>query len=176
MAESKSFGIGNLVGSRFGSSDPSSTNDVESTTSPYANSSRAAHPIITEDVEIRGEITFSGRLEFNGRFEGTLESGGELIVGESAVIKGTVQVETADVAGKIMGDVITTGRVHLRPEAMIYGDVKAGVIVVEEGAIVDGKISIAQPDRPAPDFANIFSRLSKGEARMHRSAAQPSED
>ena len=175
MAESKSFGIGNLVGSRFGSSDTSPAPEVP-TPSPYDSPSRTAHPIITEDVEIRGEITFSGRLEFNGRFEGTLDSGGELIVGESAVVKGTVQVETADIAGKIMGDVITTGRVHLRPEAMIYGDVKAGVIVVEEGAIVDGKISITQPDRPAPDFANIFSRLSKGDARARRTTGQSSED
>lgn len=174
MAESKSFGIGNLVGTRFGSGD-APTADV-SAGSPYASPSRPSHPIITEDVEIRGEITFSGRLEFNGRFEGNLSSGGELIVGESAVVKGTVEVETADIAGKIMGDVITSGRVHLRPEAMIYGDVKAGVIVVEEGAIVEGKLSTAQPDRPAPDFANIFTRLSKSDGSKTRRFGGSSDD
>lgn len=175
MAEAKSFGIGNLVGNRFGSSDATESSDIPATSS-YPAASRAEHPVITEDVEIRGEITFSGRLEFNGRFEGNLDSGGELIVGESAVIKGTVNVETADIAGKIQGDVVTSGRVHLRPEAMIYGDVKAGVIVVEEGAIVEGKISTTQPDRPAPDFANIFSRLSKGEGSKARRFADSSDD
>lgn len=175
MADSKSFGIGNLVGNRFGSSDASATSDV-STGASYASPARPSHPVITEDVEIRGEITFSGRLEFNGRFEGTLSSGGELIVGESAVVKGTIEVETADIAGKIMGDVITSGRVHLRPEAMIYGDVKAGVIVVEEGAIVEGKISTAQPDRPSPDFSNIFSRLAKGDGAKSRRFGESSDD
>jgi cytoskeletal protein CcmA (bactofilin family) len=168
--EPKSFGIGNLVGNRFGGGDAAPANDTH-TGASYASPAQGSHPIITEDVEIRGEITFTGRLEFNGRFEGTLDSGGELIVGEEALIKGSIHVETADIAGKIQGDVATTGRVRLRPEAIIHGDIKAGVVVVEEGAIVEGRITTSQPDRPAPDFSNIFTRLTRTEGSKRRPGA-----
>lgn len=122
-----------------------------------------AHPIITEDVEIRGNLNFSGRLEFNGRLEGDLSSNGELIMGENAFIKGTVEAETADVAGKIQGDVITEGRVRIRPEAMIYGTVMGGSVAIDEGAVIEGTVMTHKPDRPAPDFSYIFDRLSRRE-------------
>ena len=90
-----------------------------------------------------------------------IHSDGEVIIGESAVIKGTVAAETADIAGKIQGDVIIAGAVTLRSDAMIFGTVKAGSMSVEEGAVVQGKILARRSDRPAQDFSNIFNRLPK---------------
>lgn len=121
----------------------------------------STHPVITADIEVCGDISFSGRLEFHGRLQGNLSSDGEVIIGESAVIKGTVAAETADIAGKIQGDVIIAGAVTLRSDAMIFGTVKAGSMSVEEGAVVQGKILARRSDRPAQDFSNIFNRLPK---------------
>jgi len=134
-----------------------------------------AHPIITEDVEIRGNLNFSGILEFNGRLEGDLSSNGELVVGENACIKGTVEAETADIAGKIQGDVITEGRVRIRPEAMIYGTVMGGSVAIDEGAIIEGTVMTHKPDRPAPDFSYIFNRLSRREGSAETESAPPKE-
>lgn len=121
-------------------------------------------PLITEDVEIRGELSFAGRLEFNGRLDGNMCAGGDLVVGKEALIRGTVESEAADVAGKIQGDLIVTGRLHLRPDAMVYGNIMGGGIVVDQGAVVDGMIITERPDRPSPDFSHIFRHLSKDDA------------
>lgn len=120
-----------------------------------------SYPVITEDVEILGDIAVAGRLEFSGRLKGNLCAGGELVVGQGAVIAGTVEAEAADIAGKIQGDVIVAGRVRLRPEAMVYGSVMGAAIVVDEGAIIESTIMTDRPDRAAPDFSNIFNRLAK---------------
>jgi cytoskeletal protein CcmA (bactofilin family) len=125
----------------------------------YTNVGGTSRPIITEDVEIKGELSFSGELEFHGRFEGSIESEGSITIGQNAIIKGGISANSADIAGKMQGNVTTTGRVHLRPEAMIYGDIKASVVVVEEGATVDGRIITNTTEKAQPDFSNIFTRL-----------------
>lgn len=163
--ESKGFGLGNIVSSRF--SGESFSTDTSYSTEKYSSVGGGVRPVITEDVEIKGELAFSGELEFNGRFEGQLKSGGSLTVGESAMIKGTINAESAIIAGKIQGDVTAVARVHLRPEAMVFGDIKAKVIVIEEGALVDGKILITDTDRPTPDFENIFSRVTSGGSKSY---------
>jgi cytoskeletal protein CcmA (bactofilin family) len=166
-SESKGFGLGNLVSSRF--SGESYTSEPSYSSEKYSSVGGSVRPVITEDVEIKGELAFSGELEFNGRFEGQLKSGGSLTVGESALIKGTLNAESAVIAGKIQGDITATGKIHLRPEAMVFGDIRAKVIVIEEGALVDGKILITDTDRPSPDFDNMFSRVSSGSSKTYSS-------
>lgn len=141
MARPKPFGNGRLPGGGTGPGDGS-----------------PRHPSITGDVEIRGDLAFSGRLEFDGRLEGNLRSGDELVVGESAVISGTVEAETADIAGSIQGEVIVAGRALFRPGAMVYGSVMAGAIVIEEGAVIDAAITTDRSGRAAPDPSDVFRR------------------
>lgn len=124
-------------------------------------------PIITEDVEIRGEIAAAGPLEFNGRLQGDLRSGGELVIGDAAVIGGTVGAQTADISGKIKGDVVAR-RVRLRPGAMVYGSVMGGAIAIEEGAMVEATIVPDRPARAAQDTGTVFRKLSGGGAGRAR--------
>lgn len=169
---SKSFGLGNLVANRFtpdltpvASTTPASTNSTSnSTTTPVTHvetysSIGSQCPLITEDVELKGELAFTGELEFNGRFEGTLDSDGAITVGERAIIKGNINASSAIISGKIQGNIIATGKVHVRSNAIVHGDIQATVIEIEEGASVNGKLSIKN-DRETPNFGNIFTRLN----------------
>gem|GEM_PF-1303453 len=168
-SETKGFGFSNLIGNRYGE-----TAGVAPAGSDTYSAIGTGRPVITEDVEIKGELAFSGELEFNGRFEGTLDSDGSLIVGEKAVIKGDIGAETAIVAGKVQGDIKTLNKVHLRPDAMVYGDIQAGTVVVDEGAVVEGKITTTTNERGAPDFNNIFSRLVGGKPSAKPAKQPPS--
>lgn len=172
---SKSFGLGNLVANRFTSdltpvtpTTPASTNSIPNSTpitsvAPVETYSSIGSqcPLITEDVELKGELAFTGELEFNGRFEGTLDSDGAITVGDRAIIKGNINAASAVVSGKIQGNIITTGKVHVRANAIIHGDIQATVIEIEEGASVNGKLVIKN-DRETPNFGNIFTRLNSG--------------
>jgi len=165
--ESKGFGLGSLVGSRL-SGEPYSSESTYGS-QKYSSVGLPGKPVITEDVEIKGELAFTGELEFNGRFEGQLKSGGTLTIGDTALLKGTINAESIVIAGKIQGDVTASNRIHLRPEAMVLGNIKAKVIVIEEGAFVDGKILISDADRSTPDFDNMFSKVSSGTTKTPNS-------
>ncbi|MEZ5405721.1 MAG: polymer-forming cytoskeletal protein [Verrucomicrobiia bacterium] len=174
--DSKSFGLGNLVAGRFSSESPSTTipeeTPVTSTsnhknyntptsvtpTETYSSIGGSQSPIITEDVELKGELAFTGELEFNGRFEGTLDSDGALTIGDRAIIKGNINASSAIVSGKVQGNIVVTGKAHIQSNAIIHGDIQASTIEIEEGASVNGKLT-TKGDRETPNFNNIFTRL-----------------
>ncbi len=158
--ETKGFGLGTLVGSRYASEVAGGESYAAQET--YSAFGGNPHPVITEDVEICGELAFSGELEFNGRFEGSLESDGILHVGQAAIIKGGITAESAVIAGKVQGDVRVTGKVHLRSSAVILGNVDASIVSIEEGAQVQGKVVTSASEKALPDFSSIFTRLTGG--------------
>jgi cytoskeletal protein CcmA (bactofilin family) len=191
--DSKSFGLGNLVAGRFSSEVPTSTNSpaatIEtSTTTPHNNHNTSTpvtptetystiggsqSPIITEDVELKGELAFTGELEFNGRFEGTLDSDGALTIGERAVIKGNINASSAVVSGKVQGNIVVSGKAQIRSNAIIHGDIQASTIEIEEGASVNGKLT-TKGDRETPNFNNIFTRLGGSNSRSSKGSSSSS--
>jgi cytoskeletal protein CcmA (bactofilin family) len=118
--------------------------------------------VLTAETEFHGSLAFSGDLEIYGRLEGAIDSdAGLLTVGESAVIKATVKAQNIIVYGKIQGDVIALGRIELRGKAQVYGDVKTGRLLVEDGVTFVGRSeSLHAGTEEKPDFNHIFTKLN----------------
>ncbi|MBI2891611.1 MAG: polymer-forming cytoskeletal protein [Nitrospirae bacterium] len=89
--------------------------------------------------EFEGKLAFSGTVRLDGRFTGQIFSEGYLIIGEEAVVKGEIRVDTAIVSGQVEGNITARSRVELRAPAKLAGDVATPVFVVEEGVMFDGR-------------------------------------
>ncbi|MBI2060575.1 MAG: polymer-forming cytoskeletal protein [Nitrospirae bacterium] len=88
--------------------------------------------------EFEGKLAFSGTVRLDGKFTGQVFSEGFLIIGEEAVVKGDIRVDTAIVSGQVEGNITARSRVELRGPARLSGDVATPVFVVEEGVTFDG--------------------------------------
>ena len=94
-----------------------------------------------------------------GRFLGKLFAEQSLTIYSSAEIKGsfttarlvipaanhfrwaeTLKIASAEIAGELAADLLVTDRVILRATARLFGDVEAGDLIVEEGAVVVGRV------------------------------------
>jgi len=93
---------------------------------------------LSEGTEFKGILTFEGTLRIDGKFEGEILSSGMLVVGQSGEINADITAGTLISRGKITGNVTTTKRVVLHAESELLGNIKTGLISVEEGAIFDG--------------------------------------
>jgi len=51
----------------------------------------------------------------------------------------------ADIAGEFVAHLITTGTVRLKSSARFFGDIEAGNLVMESGAVFVGNASIGNP-------------------------------
>ena len=83
-------------------------------------------------------------LRINGSFEGTLETKGNLTVGENASVKAQIVGENIIIAGRVNGDITATLRLVLLPTAVFHGEIKTPKLNIVEGAIFQGKCNMIQ--------------------------------
>ena len=50
------------------------------------------------------------------------------------------------VGGSVQGNVTATTRIELQPSAVVTGDIDAGAIMIQEGCVVQGRLTVT----PAP--------------------------
>lgn len=105
--------------------------------------------VLNSDVEIRGTLKFAGELTFDGKVEGDINSEGVLNLGDNANIKGTIDVGSVVVRGKITGNVIAKDKIELKAKTELFGDVRAAKLVIEEGVTFVGKTEV-NPNKVSP--------------------------
>ena len=102
----------------------------------------AINTLIDRDNIIRGNYSYSGGLRLDGKIYGDLtvveDSDGTLIMGEFSKIKGGVMVETAIIAGEIIGNVTCYDYLELHPSSIIKGNIEYNSLEIHAGAKVDG--------------------------------------
>ena len=112
--------------------------------------------VIGSDVTITGNISASVDLHVDGRIEGDIECS-NLVQGEGSEINGAVVAESARLAGRVKGSVVSRELVILK-SAQIEGDVNYDTLTVEQGAQIEGRFGArkAQPGaRPAAQSPKV---------------------
>jgi cytoskeletal protein CcmA (bactofilin family) len=85
-----------------------------------------------------GKMTFEGVFRLDGKFEGEIFESGTLIVGETAIIKGKIGVNTIVINGLVEGEVYAKTRVEIHSTGKVYGKVFTPILTVNEGGIFEG--------------------------------------
>ncbi len=100
------------------------------------------YSVIDDRLTIRGELDTDGTIRVDGHVEGALHRAGSLIVGAQGEVVGDVEASEVVVAGTIRGNVHATVRLEIEPGASVHGEIRANAMVLREGAIIHGKVSI----------------------------------
>jgi cytoskeletal protein CcmA (bactofilin family) len=119
---------------------------MDATMNPTTNS---AKNVLTNDVEIKGNLRFTGELSFDGKIEGEINSDGTLTLGENAVVTGNVSANAVVVRGKINGNLTAKERIDIKSKAEIFGDIRASRLSIEEGVTFVGRTEV-NPNKVAP--------------------------
>lgn len=101
----------------------------------------AEDKVINIEAGMQGDLKFTGpiNLRINGSFEGNLEAKGILIIGENARVKAkTIKGENVTIAGKVEGNIECSQQLELSASAQVQGDIKVPVLIVREGAALNG--------------------------------------
>jgi cytoskeletal protein CcmA (bactofilin family) len=99
-----------------------------------------AESIIGSDLSIEGQsitIRCNGSLRLNGNIQADLHCV-ELLVGEPAVVAGSIVAEKVAVFGRVNGAIFGDS-VVLHSTAHVEGDISSRSLVIEEGARFDGR-------------------------------------
>jgi cytoskeletal protein CcmA (bactofilin family) len=134
--------------------------------------------VLGANCVIEGTLSSSGNVRIDGTFSGTLDIKGNVLVGETARITAHVDARNISIAGAVRGNV-TGNKVQLLRTGRIWGDINASALTMEEGAFIDGKITMkghqANTPAEAPAPAEAETPVAS-EGDTHASKPSASED
>jgi cytoskeletal protein CcmA (bactofilin family) len=97
--------------------------------------------VLGANSSLEGVLRSSSNVRLDGAFSGTLEINGNVLVGETAKITADINARNISIAGAVRGNV-SGKKVQLLRTGRIWGDIKATALTTEEGAFIDGKITM----------------------------------
>jgi cytoskeletal protein CcmA (bactofilin family) len=65
-------------------------------------------------------------------------------VGEGALVKANIAVKNIYIAGDVQGSIEVKEKISISSTGKFFGDVRASVFVMEEGALFDGQSHMVQ--------------------------------
>ncbi len=108
---------------------------------------------INGDIECLGKLSISGKVTGNSmasevfvdtdRLEGSINSEGCVKIAQKTVVIGDVTASSGVIAGAVRGAVDISGPVVIDSTAVIQGDIKAMSVQVNNGAVLDGHVSLS---------------------------------
>lgn len=93
-------------------------------------------------TRITGTLAFEGPCRIEGHVEGEIAAKDTLTVGETAVVNARIHGSMIVIHGTVTGDVVATSRLEIRAPGKIIGDVTTPSLVINEGAILEGRCSM----------------------------------
>ncbi len=105
--------------------------------------------------EVRGDLRFETMFRVHGRFSGTVESEGELIVGEGGVVEGVVKVGELSVSGRLEGQVDASKRIEIGVNGHVEGEISSPVLVIASGAFFQGQCNMTPAEKARPAKPSI---------------------
>ena len=91
---------------------------------------------------LRGSLDIQGDLKIHGSVEGELKASGDVAVESTANVQATIEGANVSVRGQVTGNVSAKRRLTLGGSGRLNGDVRAGRLTVEDGATLNGSVSM----------------------------------
>jgi len=91
-----------------------------------------------KETVFEGKMTFEGIFRLDGKFEGEVFESGTLIVGETAIVKGKIALNTIIINGLVDGDVYAKTRVEIHSTGKVLGTLFTPILIINEGGIFEG--------------------------------------
>lgn len=126
--------------------------------------------IVGPSSVVQGVLDIKGSVLIYGTVLGDVRSNGHVRTAKDSIIKGAVVAQEAVIDGELEGSLTIKGRATLGSSAKMVGDLRAQLLVIEEGAQYSGKCRMEGAKvRPAPESGD-GSMTKDGQAREGKAA------
>ncbi|MBN1561060.1 polymer-forming cytoskeletal protein [candidate division KSB1 bacterium] len=102
--------------------------------------------ILGKGSVFEGKLKVEHTLRVDGKFTGDIITTDALIVGKEGNINGNIEAKMLIVGGKINGTAKIKDKIVLEIKAEFHGEMRTSKLVIDEGAIFDGRCSMKQGD------------------------------
>lgn len=97
---------------------------------------------------IKGNLRVNGFIRIDGDIDGNLETDGNVIIGETARVRGNLSAKSVIIGGIIFGNITTKENVKLLTTSAVIGNIISKKTVIENNAFFQGHcISIPEEQK-----------------------------
>lgn len=118
--------------------------------------------ILSNGLKFEGKLTSEGNVRIDGDFTGDIIINGNLTLGDKSIVKGNIKATNITISGKVDGTVEASEKMVLESTSRLIGDLTARILVVNEGAIFDGK-SKMNSSSTSVDYSSSYASESEPE-------------
>jgi cytoskeletal protein CcmA (bactofilin family) len=132
--------------------------------------------VIGPAASFNGHLQCEGSVRIDGLCAGTIETAGNVIIGEGAKVVADVIAENVSVAGAVKGNITARDRLEILPTGRVWADITVTSFLLDEGAFFRGEIIMS--DEPEPSFietsqqTNGKDKAAEGEIESDEGAAE----
>ena len=105
--------------------------------------------VLGPSASYQGHLKSKGNVRIDGYFDGSIETSGNVIVGEGAKVTADIIANNVQVWGAVKGKIYATGRLEILPAGRVWGEIQVTSLLIDEGGLFRGTSVMAQ-DEPEP--------------------------
>ena len=94
--------------------------------------------LIGEDIKIIGNIEGKGNLRVDCTIEWDINYDGNIVIGETGKVQGSIKSGDVSLAGTIKGNVTSKTKLVILPTGKLIGDVQVPNFIIQENAKFQG--------------------------------------
>lgn len=123
--------------------------------------------LLGRGTHFEGKLFFDGRVRIDGSFRGEIQGDDVLVIGDGALVTGTILVSTCIVTGgEVEADINARDAIELYAPAKVTGGLHAPAIFIDRGVQFQGSCKMAPLDSPGSSDANPTTSASERRAEV----------
>jgi cytoskeletal protein CcmA (bactofilin family) len=135
------------AGSRREGPGSSGSSKKRGTEGPQTGGKSVAN--IGKSIIIKGDLSGDEDLVIEGEVEGRIHlASHQLTIGANGRITAEVEAQGVVVIGRLTGNIAARERVEIQATGIVEGDIRAPKLLIQEGAIVNGRIEMTKTEVP----------------------------
>lgn len=105
--------------------------------------------VIGKGTVFEGTINGKGLIRVDGEMQGAIINKGDVIIGESGLVKVDLKGRNITIAGQYEGVLEAEGRLELKRTSSVMGSFQMNSLLVEDGATLSGTLAMKQKNATA---------------------------
>jgi cytoskeletal protein CcmA (bactofilin family) len=98
--------------------------------------------LIGAGTTVEGKIRSQGSVRVDGKLVGDVTATENIAIGTNGEVEGNISAKNVTVGGKVRGVVSAAEKIVFEGRSVVRGDVRASKLVIDEGALFDGRVSM----------------------------------
>ena len=119
--------------------------------------------LIAAGTVFEGKLRTPGSIRIDGKIVGEVSAVQNISLGSTGDVEGNMTAKSVTIGGKIKGTIIAQEKLVLESKAVVRGDIKAAKLVIDEGALFDGKCVMSSEVKQ--NIVELKPELRKAEER-----------